>query len=362
MSALLAVVLATAAMGQVDTSSTATIAQPAPQEPPPVGPPKPEVDRLGELPLYVGVPLLLPDPPPQPAPPPPPPAIQPVPPPEPPVAQPAAAPPRPVVEEERKPPPWSIPDAPWIERLRSLDATLTLMAVAVLMVLASLLSSFVRRHADGRTLLPRLAAGSNKVLRVLIAVILFLLVIAWLPSDALPFALLAAALALGWSLRDVLPDLIAGSVLAFERRVRPGMWLSGNGFAGVVERVGLRATWLRDPTDRRVAVPNRALVSMPITSDAGRWPTREVVLRIESTAPADKIRRAIIDAVLASPWTPVGEAPSVQRDGAEPEVWHVRSRVLDLSFAGSFEGELLERAEAMLVHQAAKKPSAAPAK
>jgi small-conductance mechanosensitive channel len=222
------------------------------------------------------------------------------------------------------------------------------IAIIVLMVLASLLSSFVHRQNERSTLLTRLASGSNKVLRILAAMLLLILAIAWLPNDALPFALLAAALAFGWSLRDVLPDLIGGAVLAFERRVRTGMWLSGDGFAGVVERVGLRATWLRDATDRRVAVPNRTLVSSPITSDANRWPTREVLVRFQTDAPAEIVRRAIVDAVLASPWTPLSELPSVQRDGGDPTVWHVRARVLDLSFANRFEGELLERAEAML--------------
>lgn len=230
-----------------------------------------------------------------------------------------------------------------------------LIAIVLLMVLAALLSSFVRRQTDRRMLLPRLASGTNKLIRIFVATLLLLLAIAWLPGDALPFALLAAALALGWSLRDVLPDLIAGAVIAFERRVRPGMWLSGDGFAGVVERVGLRATWLRDANDRRVAVPNRALVSTPVTSDDGLWPTRDVTIRMQTDLPAEVVRRAIVDAILASPCSPVEQMPSVQRDGADPSIWHVRARILDLSFAGSFEGELLERAEAMLSFERSKR-------
>jgi small-conductance mechanosensitive channel len=363
---LLAGLLASQVGSSTSSTVTSTIAVPLSPPPPPVEAPKPAIDPLGDLILYVGVPLLLPAPPePAPVPPEPAPTLEPAPTPEPaPKVEPLlplAPPPEPLPppsgppaatvspkEEERPKPQWFIPESPLIERLRSIDGIAMTFAIVVLMVLAALLSSFVRRQNDGRTTLSRLASSSNKVLRVLAALLLLLLAIAWLPVDAIPFALLAAALALGWSLRDVLPDLIAGAVLAFERRVRPGMWLAGENFSGVVERVGLRATWLRDATDRRVAVPNRALVSNPVTSDDGRFPTREVIVRIETDASAEIVRRAIIDAVLASPWTPVSALPSVQRDGADPSTWHVRARVLDLSFAGSFEGELLERAEAML--------------
>jgi hypothetical protein len=328
---------------QVETSSTSTPAIEVP-EPPPVVAAGPQIDRFADNILYVGTPLIFP----QPSLPPPAPPALPAPPPPPAPAVTVAPPPLhppPASMEARR---WLVGDSPWIEGLRSFDGLLMTIAIVLLMVLASLLSSFTRRHPDSTTLLTRLASGSNKVLRILAAMLVLILGIAWLPNDALPFALLAAALAFGWSLRDVLPDLIGGAVLAFERRVKPGMWVAGEGYSGVVERVGLRATWLRDASDRRVAVPNRNLVSNPVTSDANLWPTREVTLRVQTDAPAEVVRRALIDAVLASPWTPLTEVPSVQRDGADPAVWLVRARVLDLSFANRFEGELLERAEAML--------------
>lgn len=254
-------------------------------------------------------------------------------------------------EEEVESPPlgdWQMFDSPRLERVRSPGGTAPLLLILLLLIASARLASIMRRQFEEQSVLSRMANALNKLSRVLAGALVLFLLVAWLPADALPFVLLAAALAIGWSTRDVLPDLIAGVVIAFERRVKPGVWLSGDGFAGVVERVGLRATWLRDDTNRRVAVPNRALVSTPLTSEEGRWPTREVTIRMATDLPAETIRRAIVDAVLMSPFTPVPEAPSVRRDGSDPVVWHVRARVLDLSFAPRFEGELLERAEAIL--------------
>ena len=62
--------------------------------------------------------------------------------------------------------------------------------------------------------------------------------------------LMAGGAALGWSARDVLPDIIAGLVITFERRIRKGMWVRGEGFSGSVEQLGLRASWLRDQLDQ----------------------------------------------------------------------------------------------------------------
>lgn len=359
------------AAAQVDSSSTATRAAavaPAPPPPPPkpkrkkkaVPPPPPAPmpvpEVIRDLPVDAVTPrpggdvlLRAPRPDPEPSPPPP-------------VAPRQVAPVTPVDPSPAKsksedagtpeePDGWMLFESPRLEKLRSLRGTGPLIALLVLLLVAAALSSMLRRQFDELSILSRLAGAANKVLRILVGALLLFLVVAWLPADALPFALLAAALAIGWSTRDVLPDLIAGVVIAFERRVKPGLWLAGEGFAGVVERVGLRATWLRDDTNRRIAVPNRALVSTPLTSEEGRWPTRDVTIRVVTDLPAETVRRAIVDAVLMSPFTPVADPPSVRRDGSDPIAWHVRARVLDLSFAPRFEGELLERAEAILQYE-----------
>ncbi len=159
------------------------------------------------------------------------------------------------------------------------------------------------------------------------------------------------ALVVGWSVRDLFADLVAGGILAAERRVKKGMWVSGDGFQGTVEGRTLRATWLRDGQGHRLTVPNRAMVGAPMVYDAGADAEHEVVVRLEGYHDAGKVRRALTDAILSSPWVLAGAAPVVLRDPADPVVWRVRTKLLEPRFSVHFEGELLERVEDLLRHE-----------
>ena len=59
-------------------------------------------------------------------------------------------------------------------------------------------------------------------------------------------------------------------------------------------------------------------------------------------------RRALVDATLASPWTAPFAEVEVRRDAAEPGLWHVRTRLVDIGWAARFEGDLPDRVEAWL--------------
>jgi hypothetical protein len=148
--------------------------------------------------------------------------------------------------------------------------------------------------------------------------------------------------------------------------VKKGMWVSGDGFQGTVEGRSLRATWLRDGQGHRLTVPNRAMVGAPMVYDAGADAEHEVVVRLEGYEDAGKVRMALTDAILSSPWVLAGATPVVLRDPADPVVWRVRTKLLEPRFSVHFEGELLERVEDLLRYtpQAQERetvPSEAPA-
>jgi small-conductance mechanosensitive channel len=173
-------------------------------------------------------------------------------------------------------------------------------------------------------------------------------------GPVLSWALLAAAAALGWSARDILPDVLASAVLIFERRVRPGVWITAAGHSGIVEARGLRAVWIRDSLGHRIAIPNRLFLSGAVISQPG-GAFHDVNLRFAVPGiPAARLRRALLDAVLASPWVQPDADGVVRRDGSDPSMWHVRARLIDVRFAVSFEDELLERAEEMLAAEGAR--------
>jgi hypothetical protein len=232
------------------------------------------------------------------------------------------------------------------ERQSILVLFLVLLGIGVVLLVVERIRSWVSANvAAHRTLgivvlLLRLAGAG-----VLVGIVLELV-----PEgqDWILWALVALVLVVGWSIRELFADIIAGAVLAAERRVKKGVWVSGDGFQGTVEGRTLRATWLRDGQGHRLTVPNRAMVGAPMVYDAGVDAEHEVVVRLEGYKDASKVRMALTDAILSSPWVLAGANPVVLRDPADPVVWRVRTKLLEPRFSVHFEGELLERVEDLL--------------
>ena len=249
-------------------------------------------------------------------------------------------------------------------RSQLLALFLALLGVGVVLFIAERARSWITTNIPLRRVLGALVF----VLRLVGLGLLVAIVLELVPAgqDWILWTLLVLALVVGWSVRDLFADLVAGGILAAERRVKKGMWVSGEGFQGTVEGRSLRATWLRDGQGHRLTVPNRAMVGAPMVYDAGADAEHEVVVRLEGYDDAGKVRMALTDAILSSPWVLAGAAPVVLRDPADPVVWRVRTKLLEPRFSVHFEGELLERVEDLLRYQPepedhATVPSEAPA-
>ncbi len=224
-----------------------------------------------------------------------------------------------------------------------------LLAVGLVLLIAERARSWITKNIPLRSALGALVF----VLRIAVFSLLVAIVFAVVPSGQnwILWTLAVLALVVGWSVRDLFADLVAGAILAAERRVKKGMWVSGDGFQGTVEGRSLRATWLRDGQGHRITVPNRAMVGAPMVYDAGADAEHEVVVRLEGYRDAGKVRLALTDAILSSPWVLAGATPVVLRDPADPIVWRVRTKLLEPRFSVHFEGELLERVEDLLRYE-----------
>jgi hypothetical protein len=233
-------------------------------------------------------------------------------------------------------------------RRRVLDFALLLVAAALLLLVAHWL-----RHWLSSPRLRRLLGGAIAVLRIALFVFTILLGVQLIPTDSDWFwwATIATFVLVAWSIRDLFADLIAGIIMTAERRIKKGMWVSGKGFEGAVERRSLRATWLRDGEGHQLTVPNRAMVSAPIVYATGAEAEHEVIVRLQGYGDASRVRQALNDAVLSSPWVLAGAAPVVLRDPTDPVLWRVRTRLLEPRFAVHFSGELLERVEDILLDE-----------
>jgi len=235
------------------------------------------------------------------------------------------------------------------DRDRLLILFLTLLGVGFLLFIAERARAWITANIPLRRALGALVF----VLRIVGVGLLLAIVLELVPGgqDWILWALLILALITGWSVRDLFADLVAGAILAAERRVKKGMWVSGDGFQGTVEGRSLRATWLRDGQGHRLTVPNRVMVGAPMVYDAVADAEHEVVVRLEGYDDASRVRMALTDAVLSSPWVIAGAIPVVLRDPADPVVWRVRTKLLEPRFSVHFEGELLERVEDLLRHE-----------
>ena len=253
-----------------------------------------------------------------------------------------------------EPAPQELPPAP----KPLLALFLSLLAVGVTLFLVER----VRAWVTGNVALRRFAGALVLVLRLVGFGLVLAIALRLLPEgqDWILWGLVILAIVVGWSVRDLFADVVAGAILAFERRVKKGMWVSGDGFQGTVEGRSLRATWLRDGQGHRLTVPNRAMVGAPMVYDAGAEAEHEVVVRLEGYHDASRIRLALNDAILSSPWVLAGATPIVLRDPADPVVWRVRSKLLEPRFSVHFEGELLERVEDLLRHDPLPGPTERP--
>ncbi len=259
--------------------------------------------------------------------------------------------------ENRKPPGAGKTDLDWLAGLP--EGRWSAFGLVVLVLFALVLAGVARRAREAlpsEGALPTLVGLVHIGFQLVVVLTSLAIVARLLPASVepvVPWALVAGAVAVGWSARELLPDLVGALVIAFERRVRPGTWVSGLGFAGLVERRGLRAVWIRDGHGNRLAVPNRHVVGTTVTMQLGGGPVHEVALRLRTGRPARDVRKALREATLISPWVRPEAAPQIRQDGSDPELWHVRAHLLEMRYAAAFEGDLLERAEESLAAAAA---------
>lgn len=212
----------------------------------------------------------------------------------------------------------------------------------------------LRRRLAQRGLFPFILSASSGALRVALALLIVLSLARLFPRSlgpVLPWLVVSIAVGLGWALREPATDVFAWATFMLERRIRPGVWISGADFAGTVESVRLRSTTIRAQDGQAYGIENRKLLRGPLLWDPKGAAERELSLRVSAKVPSRAIRRAIQDAVLLSPYVHTGWAPTITQDPVKPTYWHVRARLLDPAYGQRFSGEVLERVEEILANR-----------
>lgn len=192
------------------------------------------------------------------------------------------------------------------------------------------------------------------IARTMVAIFGLGVVAALLPAfiaPVVPVVLLAGAVAVGWSARDIVTDLVAGLFVGVEGQLRAGSWIQGERYAGTVETIGLRVTWLRDVHGRRIVVPNRVLLAQPLVADDSPWPRIQFTVTLHD-GDATRIRAALDEAIVLSPWVAPEPDMEVHPDAKHPGHWQVAVRLLDGKYADRFQGNLRERVDEILAASA----------
>ena len=118
----------------------------------------------------------------------------------------------------------------------------------------------------------------------------------------------AAGLAIGLALKDSLGNFAAGVMIIIFRPFKIGDYIEAGGTAGSVDEIGLFASLLHTPDNKRIIVPNSAIIGGNITN-VSALPTRRIDLVFgigydDNIGQARDIIQAVLDAderILAEP-------------------------------------------------------------
>ncbi|MCZ7575454.1 MAG: mechanosensitive ion channel family protein [Ardenticatenaceae bacterium] len=115
-------------------------------------------------------------------------------------------------------------------------------------------------------------------------------------------------IAVGFALRNILENFIAGVLLLIQRPFGIGDQIKSGAFEGEVEGISLRATMLQTPDRRQIIIPNATLYTSPIVN-LTRYSLRRsgLTLTVNTAQTLDQARQAIgeivrtVEGVLPTP-------------------------------------------------------------
>jgi small conductance mechanosensitive channel len=156
-------------------------------------------------------------------------------------------------------------------------AIVTLILMKLIRVLADRLSSLFHKEkmdAESRKRADTLTSVIRHLLNVVILIVVFMTILGQLGIEIGP--ILAAAgivgLAVGFGAQSLVKDVINGFFILLEDQVRVGDWVEVGDKRGVVERVNLKMTVLRDLNGKVHFIPNGNIeVVTNLTKDFSRY-------------------------------------------------------------------------------------------
>jgi len=205
-----------------------------------------------------------------------------------------------------------------------------LLDASVAMLLAILIAGAVRKvvfnlmlHSDAE---PDVASTVSSVSRYGVISIGFLIGLGLLGIDLGALAWIGGGLSvgLGFGLQELFGNFVSGIVLVFERIVRPGDVIEVQGMRGAVTKVFMRATVLRTPDNTEIFVPNKELMTKPVTAMTYSDNLARVRLDIDVAYDSDLelAERVMLETIQRHPLILADPAPGVLVTSMDPYSIH----------------------------------------
>lgn len=172
------------------------------------------------------------------------------------------------------------------------------------------------------------------------------------PSKEILLALTgSAAVAIGFSLKDLVSSLIAGIVLLFDRPFQVGDRVTFKNIYGEIVKIGLRAVRLNTLDDNLVTIPNSEFINNAVASgNAGALDMMVVMnihLALDENIP--KVQELLYEVLITSRYVYLAKPVVVLV--SEAEVAHrlvlkftMKAYVLDVKYEKAFESDVYTRA------------------
>jgi small-conductance mechanosensitive channel len=164
-------------------------------------------------------------------------------------------------------------------------------------LLASVLRMLIRRGLRSYdTSLAQMTGGLVYIALLALGVLLALWIL--IPSvrfNTIFTSLGVTGIVLGFALKDILENFVAGIIILWRRPFRAGDQIGSAEYEGTVEEINFRATVMRTFDGIRVYIPNSLVLTQPVENFTAFENRRsEIVLGIEQSASIEEARRIIL--------------------------------------------------------------------
>lgn len=184
------------------------------------------------------------------------------------------------------------------------------------------------------------------------------------PKEILIAVAGSAAVAIGFSLKDIVASIVAGIVLLFDRPFQVGDRVSFAGLYGEIVGIGLRTVKLETLDDNLVTIPNaRFLTDVASSGNAGALDMMIVTnFHVALDADIEKAKEIIREVVVTSRFVYLRKTYSILVSEVQLGDYlalkiSAKAYVIDCRFEKAFESEVVERVSSLFIKHSISRPS-----